>query len=220
MHGSDTSTFAYGMWTVVAFDVLLFVFFAISFVRPKGGVEWRTMGIFIGFIVALFTEMYGLPLTIYFLSQWLGASYPVLNPLSHTHGHLWLVLPGVADSPVAMTILHTVSNAIIILGFYLLYQGWALIYHNEGKLVTEGVYSHIRHPQYAGLFLITLGLLIQWPTLITLLMWPTLTFAYYRLAMREEGEVSRRFPKEYVAYRRRVPAFVPRFSQHRKEFVQ
>lgn len=84
-------------------DVLLFVFFAISFVRPKGGVEWRTMGIFIGFIVALFTEMYGLPLTIYFLSQWLGASYPVLNPLSHTHGHLWLVLPGVADSPVAMT---------------------------------------------------------------------------------------------------------------------
>ena len=128
-------------------DVLLFVFFAISFVRPKGGVEWRTMGIFIGFIVALFTEMYGLPLTIYFLSQWLGASYPVLNPLSHTHGHLWLVLPGVADSPVAMTILHTVSNAIIILGFYLLYQGWALIYHNEGKLVTEGVYSHIRHPQ-------------------------------------------------------------------------
>ena len=145
---------------------------------------------------------------------------PVLNPLSHTHGHLWLVLPGVADSPVAMTILHTVSNAIIILGFYLLYQGWALIYHNEGKLVTEGVYSHIRHPQYAGLFLITLGVLIQWPTLITLLMWPNLTFAYYRLAMREEGEVSRRFPKEYAAYRRRVPAFVSRFSQHRKEFVQ
>ena len=143
--------------------------------------------------------MYELPLTIYFLSQWLGASYPVLNPLSHTHGHMWLVLPGVADSPVAMTILHTVSNALIILGFYLLYQGWALIYHNEGKLVTEGVYSHIRHPQYAGLFLITLGLLIQWPTLITLLMWLTLTFAYYRLAMREEWEVSRRFPKEYAA---------------------
>ena len=94
----------------------LFVFFAISFVRPKGGVEWRTMGIFIGFIVALFTEMYGLPLTIYFLSQWLGTSYPVLNPFSHTHGHLWLVLPGVADSPVAMTILHTVSNPIINLG--------------------------------------------------------------------------------------------------------
>jgi methanethiol S-methyltransferase len=181
---------------VVAFNVVLFVFFAISFVRPKGGVEWWTMGIFIGFIVALFTEMYGLPVTIYFLSQWLGASYPVLNPFSHTHGHLWLVLLGVADSPVAMTILHIISDAIVFFGFYLLYQAWALIYHNEGKLVTEGVYSHIGYPQYAGLFLITLGLLIQWPTLITLVMWPILTFAYYRLAMREEDEVSRRFPKE------------------------
>jgi methanethiol S-methyltransferase len=208
------------MWTVVAFNVLLFVFLAISFVHPKGGAEWRTIGIFIGFVVALFTEMYGLPLTIYFLSQWLGASYPVLNPFSHTHGHHWLVLLGVVDSPVAMTVLHTVSNGIIFFGFYLLYQGWALIYYSEGRLVTEGVYSQIRHPQYVGLFLITLGLLIQWPTLIALVMWPFLTFAYYRLAMREEDEVSRRFPKEYAAYRRRVPAFVPRSSQHRKAFVK
>ena len=38
-------------------DVLLFVFFAISFVRPKGGVEWRTMGIFIGFIVAIYGDV-------------------------------------------------------------------------------------------------------------------------------------------------------------------
>jgi protein-S-isoprenylcysteine O-methyltransferase Ste14 len=91
---------------------------------------------------------------------------------------------------------------------------------SEGRLVTEGVYSQIRHPQYVGLFLITLGLLIQWPTLIALVMWPFLTFAYYRLAMREEDEVSRRFPKEYAAYRRRVPAFVPRSSQHRKAFVK
>ena len=178
------------------------------------------MGIFIGFIVALFTEMYGLPLTIYFLSQWLGASYPVLNPFSHAHSHLWLVLMGVADSPVAMTILHTVSNGIIIFGFYLLYQGWTLIYHSEGRLVTEGVYSYIRPPQNVGLFLITLGLLIQWPTLITLVMWPVLTFAYCRLAMREEGEVSRLFSNEYAAYLKRVPAFVPMFSQYRKEIVK
>ena len=181
------------MWTVVAFNVVLFVFFSIRFVRPKGGVEWRTMGIFIGFIVALFTEMYGLPLTIYFLSQWLGDSYPVLNPFSHNHGHLWLVLLGVADSPVAMSIPHIISNAIIIFGFYLLYQGWALIYHNDGKLVTEGVYSH---PQYAGLFLITLGLLIQWPTVITLVMWPVLTFAYYRLAMARKMRLADDFQKK------------------------
>lgn len=205
------------MWTVVAFNVLLFVFFAISFVRPKGGVEWRTIGVFIGFIVALFTEMYGLPLTIYFLTQWLGASYPVLNPFSHNHGHLWLVMLGLADSSVAMTILHLLSNGIMLFGFYLLYKGWTLIYHSEGRLVTEGVYSHVRHPQYVGLFLITLGLLIQWPTLITLIMWPILVFAYYRLSMREEKAVSRQFPAEYAAYRRRVPAFIPRPSKNPKE---
>src|SRR5258708_29305672 len=168
MHGPDTTTYAYGMWAVVAFNVLLVLFFAISFVHPKKRIEWRSMGIFIGFIAALFTEMYGLPLTIYLLTQWFGASYPVLNPFSHNHGHLWLILLGIADSAVAMTVLHVISNGIIFFGFYVLYKGWTLIYHSEGKLVTEGVYSHVRHPQYDGLFLITLGLLIQWPTLITL----------------------------------------------------
>ena len=219
MHGPDTTAYAYGMWTVVAFNVLLVLFFAISFVNPKRRVEWRSMGVFVGFVVALFTEMYGLPLTIYLLTQWFGASYPVLNPFSHTHGHLWLVFLGIADSAVAMTVLHLISNAIIFFGFYVLYNGWTLIYHGEGKLVTEGIYSHVRHPQYDGLFLITLGLLIQWPTLITLIMWPVLIFAYYRLSMREEKEVSRQFPQEYAAYRARVPAFIPRFFKVRKHEI-
>jgi hypothetical protein len=94
------------------------------------------MGVFIGFIVALFSEMYGLPLTIYFLTQWLGVSYPVLNPFSHTHGHLWLVFLGISDSALAMTLLHLISNLIIFSGFYLLYKGWTLLYHGEGQLVT------------------------------------------------------------------------------------
>lgn len=205
---------------MVIFNILLFLGFAISFVKPKGGTEWRTMGIFIGFMVALFTEMYGLPLTIYLLTQWLGTKYPVLHPFSHPHGHLWLVLLGLSNSPTAFVLLHLISNGIIFFGFYLLYKGWKLIYQSEGKrLVTEGIYAHIRHPQYDGLFLITLGLLIQWPTLITLLMWPFLIYAYYRLARREEREVSRQFPMEYAAYKAKVPAFFPRFSKHetRKE---
>jgi len=210
MHGQDM-TFANGMWPVVAFNVLLVLFFALSFVKPKQQIEWRSMGLFIAFIVALFTEMYGLPLTIYFLSQWLGNRYPVLTPFSHNNGHLWLVLLGLSNSGIAMTVLHLVSNGIIFLGFYLLYAGWSLIYKSEGKhLVTTGVYSHVRHPQYVGLILITIGFLIQWPTLITLILWPFLIYAYYRLAKREEAAVSKQFPEEFAAYKAAVPAFFPR----------
>lgn len=211
MHGQNI--YAYGMWPVVAFNVLLVLGFALSFIRPKGAVEWRRMGVFIAFVVALFTEMYGIPLTIYFLTQWLGNTYPVLDPFTHAHGHLWLVALGLADSNLAMTLLHLVSNGIMILGFVLLYKGWTLIHGSDGQhLVTEGIYRRMRHPQYVGLFLVTLGLLVQWPTLITLVLWPFLTFAYYRLAFKEEQEVSRQFPEEYARYRAKVPAFVPKFT--------
>src|SRR6516225_899600 len=122
MHGQNT--IAYGLWPAVAFNVLIVVFFALSFIKPKRAIEWRSMGLFIGFIAALFTEMYGLPLTIYFLTQWLGNRYPVLTPFSHNNGHLWLVLLGLSNSAIAMTVLHLISNAVIFLGFYLLYAGW------------------------------------------------------------------------------------------------
>jgi len=214
MHGIGENTYAYGMWPVVAFNVLLFLFFTISFVRPRGGTEWRRMGLFIGFIVALFTEMYGLPLTIFFLSQWMGNAYPVLDPFTHAHGHLWLVWMGLSDSGLAMTILHVISNGILFLGFYLLYKGWNLIYNNPGRLVTTGVYSRVRHPQYVGLFLISFGLLVQWPTLLTLVIWPILMVAYWRLAKREEAEVARQFPAEWEEYSRHVPAFLPRFTHN------
>lgn len=215
MHGQGI--YAYGMWPVVAFNILLILGFALSFVRPKGAVEWRRMGVFIAFIVALFTEMYGIPLTIYFLTQWLGNAYPVLDPFTHAHGHLWLVTLGLADSVAAMTLLHVISNGIIILGFVLLYKGWILIHGSDGKeLVTEGIYRFMRHPQYCGLFLITIGFLIQWPTVITLILWPFLIFAYYQLALKEEKEVSAQFPEAYARYRERVPAFFPRITKPSK----
>jgi methanethiol S-methyltransferase len=160
--------------------------------------------------------MYGFPLTIYLLSTWMGNSYPVLNPFTHSHGHLWLVFLGLADSPTAMAILHIVSNALIFIGLFIIQDGWLLIHNSAGKrLVTEGVYAYIRHPQYSGIFLITVGFLLQWPTIVTLLMWPILMFAYYRLAMREERDVEQDFGAEYRDYKKRVPAFVPHFRKAR-----
>ncbi|HBR14304.1 MAG TPA: isoprenylcysteine carboxyl methyltransferase [Candidatus Omnitrophica bacterium] len=209
MHGEDLGNYAYGMWTVAAFNVILFSFFALSFIKPKTTVEWRSMGAFVAFIAALFTEMYGFPLTIYLLSSWLGKSYPVLNPFSHSHGHLWLVLLGLADSSTAMTVLHAVTNVMIFCGLYVMQNGWVLIHAAKGNhLVTEGMYARVRHPQYSGLFLITSGFLIQWPSLLTLVMWPILTFAYYRLAMREEKDVERQFGQAWRDYKARVPAFI------------
>jgi protein-S-isoprenylcysteine O-methyltransferase Ste14 len=214
MHGEGLGGYAYGMWPVVVFNILLFLFFAIGFIKPKKKFEWASMGAFIGFIVALFTEMYGFPLTIYLLSTWMGKSYPVFDPFSHPSGHLVLVFLGLAHSGTAMVILHLISNLIIFFGFYLMYKGWMLIYQSKGeRLVTEGVYSHVRHPQYDGLFLITIGFLVQWPSLTTLIMWPILIFAYYRLSMKEERDVENKFGGEFLEYKKKVPAFIPRFGE-------
>lgn len=208
------SNYAYGMWFVVVFNVLLFLFFAISFIKPKKRFEWRSMGAFIGFIVALFTEMYGFPLTIYLLSTWMGKSYPVLDPFAHSSGHLVLVFLGLSHSGNALVVLHLISNGIIFFGFSLMYLGWMRIYKSEGKsIVTDGVYAYVRHPQYVGIFLITIGFLIQWPSLTTLIMWPILIFAYYRLAMREERDVERQFGEEFIEYKEKVSAFIPRLRK-------
>jgi protein-S-isoprenylcysteine O-methyltransferase Ste14 len=110
-----------------------------------------------------------------------------------------------------MVILHIITNGLIFLGIYLMYSGWMKIYKAKGdKLVTDGIYSYVRHPQYGGLFLITVGFLIQWPSLITLVMWPLLIFAYFRLAKREERDLEKQFSEEFIEYRRKVPAFMPR----------
>lgn len=214
MHGEAAGNYAYGMWPVAAFNIAIFLVFAIGFIQPKKVYEWRSMGAFVGFVAALFTEMYGFPFTIYLISTWLGKSYPVLNPFSHAHGHLWLVLLGLADSAIAMTILHLVSNGIIFLGLYIMYQGWLLIHGaKEGELVTGGICGKVRHPQYDGIFLITVGFLIQWPGITMLIMWPILTIAYYRLARREERQLAAAFGMKYQEYRQRVPAFIPRFGK-------
>lgn len=214
MHGEEAGLYAYGMWPVVVFNVGLFLFFVVGFVDPKKHFEWKSMGAFIAFIVALFTEMYGFPLTIYLLSGWLGQDYPVLQPFTHAHGHLWLVFLGLADSHIAMSILHLISNILIFFGIYVIYKGWVLIHASkDDEMVTDGVYSFVRHPQYSGIILVTIGFLIQWPTIITLFMFPILIFAYYRLAMKEELNVENKFNEQYRTYRNNVPAFIPKLKR-------
>ncbi len=79
--------------------------------------------------------------------------------------------------------------------------------------MTTGVYGLVRHPQYLGFYLIIIGFLVQWPTIITVLMAPVLFYAYYRLALREEKGLRRRFGKQYEEYTSAVPRFIPGTSR-------
>ena len=195
-------------------NVALFGFFILSFLTPFKKREWRAMGVTLGFFVALFTEMYGIPLTIYILTAILGSRYPALNPFSHASGHLWLTFLG--GGALMMTVIHIISNGLTVIGFVIMWKGWKLIHDAKESLVTGGPYAYVRHPQYSGLFVIMIGMLIQWPTIITALMFPVLVFIYYRLSKREEEEMIRTFGDEYKQYRIRVPMFIPKIRDNRK----
>lgn len=205
----------YGLWVLVAFHVFLFVSFGLGYLRPKKKREWRSLGIYSAFIVALFTEMYGFPLTIYLLGAALGR-FPFADPFAHGSGNLWASL---VLGPWAAGAMMGLGGVVAIAGVVLLATGWRTIHRSGGELVTEGIYRAVRHPQYSGIGLIIIGSLIQWPTLLTLLMGPILLFSYYRLALREEKEMEEQFGDLYRAYRLRVPPFIPRWGNHLSERV-
>lgn len=205
MHGNG---YAYGNWAIVVTMILVSLFFIFKFLPMRTSMHKRSGGALIAFIVALFTEMYGFPLTIYFLSHFLG----IKIPLDHISGHLLGDLITYLGLGNGWFIVMLVSNILIILGIWMISAGWELVYHSEGKLVTDGVYKYIRHPQYAGIFVITLGFMIQWPTLTTLILWPFVIWMYYRLARKEERQALEKFPDEYRKYMKHTPMFVPKLS--------
>lgn len=209
--------YAYGMWVVAAFNIGLFLFFILSFLKPRGSEEWRSMGVVTAFLVALFAEMYGFPLTIFMLTSWLGDAYPVLQPFSHKLGHLWVVVFG--GSTLAWALVMGSSLMLMLMGYTLLSKGWSQIHASRGGLVTDGIYTYARHPQYTGLFLLISGFLVQWPTLLTVLMAPILYFAYVHLAKKEERRVSEEYGEAYTEYARKTPAFFPPLNQWKAFFM-
>lgn len=204
MHGES----AYGNWGIAVTIVLVFTFFVVRYLPMRTRMAKRSGGALIAFFVALFAEMYGFPLTIYLLGHFLD----VQIPLDHISGHLlgdlitWLGLGN------GWFIVMLLSNILIIAGIWIISAGWEQVYRSEGGLVTDGIYRYVRHPQYSGIFVITLGLMIQWPTLPTLILWPFVIAMYVRLAKKEEQDVQEKFPNEYGAYVERTPRFVPRLS--------
>ena len=207
----ETEAPAYGLWTLVFINSAVFILFAYSFFKPQTKRDWRSFGAFSAFLVALFTEMYGFPLTIYFLSGWLQSRYPNVDWLSHDAGHLLEMLFGWKANP-HFGPFHILSFMFIGGGFWLIGAAWRVLYdaQQHRALATTGPYSYIRHPQYLGFILIMLGFLLQSPTLLTLLMFPILVFMYVRLAISEEREAEQEFGQAWRDYAAHTPRFIPR----------
>ena len=201
----------YGLWSLVIINSAVFIILAFSFTKPKTPRDWRSFSAFAAFIVALFSEMYGFPLTIYLLSGWLGSRYPGVDFMSHDAGHLLEVLFGWRANP-HFGPFHILSNLLILGGFVFLSAAWKVLYQAQRKhgLATTGPYAKVRHPQYDAFVLIMFGFLLQWPTILTLLMFPVLVWMYVRLARCEEQEALAEFGDQYRGYMAATPAFVPR----------
>jgi len=205
---------AYGLWSLVLINSAIFIFFAFSFSKPRTSHDWRSLGVFSAFVVALFTEMYGFPLTVYMLSGWLQSRFPETDVFSHDAGHLWNTVIGWDINP-HFDPLHILSNLLIVGGFMMLAAAWRVLHAAQLRqdLATAGIYARLRHPQYAAFVLIMFGFLLQWPTFPTLVMFPVLVYVYMRLARKEEKLAIQEFGDRYRAYMSVTPAFIPAWTR-------
>ena len=203
---------SYGLWGMVIINSAVFIIFAFSFFKPQTSRDWRSFGAFSAFLVALFTEMYGFPLTIFLLSGWLQTNYPNIDWFAHDSGHLLEMLFGWEANP-HFGPFHLLSFGFIFAGFSLISTAWRVLYQAQRNqhLATEGAYQFVRHPQYTGFIIIMTGFLFQWPTILTLAMYPLLVIMYVRLALFEEHEAEKAFGNVWSQYAANTPRFLPSF---------
>lgn len=208
---NDMTGFAehYGHWGLVAIMIVLASWILYRFAAPKGWRQWTGAGLVQAFIIALYAEMYGFPLTIYLLTGFFGIDIP----RTAFTGHLWATLLGYGETGAMLEML--LGGVFVLFGISLLVVGWRAVYLStrEGRMEVDGLYGVVRHPQYSGIMLAVFGQIVHWPTVVTLALFPVIVLAYVRLARKEEREMIRRFGAEYEAYLHRVPMFFPYWGQ-------
>jgi len=77
------------------------------------------------------------------------------------------------------------------------------------KIITRGVYSIVRHPQYFGWGLVQVGMSILFRAWYSMLFTPVLLVLIYLISKKEEDELIKEFGKEYEDYQKKVPMLIP-----------
>jgi len=199
----------FGNWWAVAIWFLMFILF-LAFLPFYKKSQRKPASVYGAFVLALALEMFGLPLSMYVLTWIFGKTLPDGILWGHTLVQ-WIGLSGTTVAAVC----YLTAAILIILGWRRIYRQYWSKEEGTGQLVTTGIYRYIRHPQYTGFLLMTLGMLCEWATLPMLIMWPLLVLLYVRLAKREEADMCEEFGLSYDAYRSTTGMFLPRLFVRR-----
>ncbi|WP_445735626.1 methyltransferase family protein [Mariniflexile sp.] len=193
-----------GAWAIALIVIVIASWLLYRYLAPKTWREWVGAGLIQAFIIALYAEMYGFPLTIYLLVRFFGLDRGNLD------ANLWSTLLGIGETGMMISMI--AGYVLLFVGFGIFLQGWRELYRarKENRLATGGLYGLVRHPQYTGLFIGLFGEgIVHWPTLFSVGLFPIIVIAYTLLARREEKKVIEQFGEEYLEYRRHVPMFLP-----------
>ena len=189
------------------FGVLLFILLygsILLFVPFYRKMDKKPKGTYLAFVIAFALEMHGIPFSMYLISWIIGSNLP--------EGILWghTLFSSIGYLGMYINILLAALALLLILnGWYNIYKKYWSKENGKGFLVTTGIYSRIRHPQYTGLLLLSLGMLIEWATLPMLLMYPVMFFMYLGLAKKEELAMLEEFGDAYRDYMQRTKRFIP-----------